>query len=101
MGLEYDMSRHEPIDGSNPKSGNTQGSYTSENRLPLITEIGENTPSPNDSSSTSGSEIGDAITELVIQPHAVPTTSGGGTSNDLGWGENDNKNKNYKPRKRR
>lgn len=101
MVLEYDMSRHEPVDGSNPKSDNTQSSYTSENRLPVITEIGENTPGPNDSSSTSGSGIGDAITELVLQPHVVPTTGGGGTSNDLGWGEDDDKDKNYKPRKRR
>lgn len=99
--LEYDMSRHELVDSSNPKSNNTQDCYSCENISPSITDIDENNPvSSNDSSSTQGNRIGEAITELVLQPHAVPTTDGGATSNDLGWGDYD-KNKNYKPRKRR
>lgn len=67
---------------------------------PMLTVVGENNAVSNDDSSTSGSGIGEAITEIVLQPHVVPTTGGGGTSNDLGWGECD-KNKNFKPRKRR
>jgi len=102
MVLEYDMSRHEPVDVSNPKSNNTQGCYSGENIYPSITDIDENNSvSSNDSSSNPGSRIGDAITEIILQPHVVPTTGGGGTSNDLGWGEDDDKNKNCKPRKRR
>lgn len=100
MVLEYDMSRHEPVDGSNPKSNSIDECFSLENIPPLTVGISENSVVTNDSSSTFGSGIGDAITELVLQPHAVPTTGGGGTSNDLGWGDDD-KNKNYKPRKRR
>lgn len=96
MVLEYDMSRHEPVDGSNPKSNNIHECYSPY----LTTGISENPPGSNDSSSTSGSGIGEAITEIILQPHVVPTTGGGGTSNDLDWGDDD-KNKTYKPRKRR
>lgn len=101
MVLEYDMSRHEPVYGSNPKSNNNHECFSPETIPTLTVGISENSVVTNDSSSTSGSGIGDAITELVLQPHAVPTTGGGGTSSDLGWGEDDDKNKNYKPRKRR
>lgn len=101
MVLEYDMSRHEPVDGSNPKSNNIHECFSSETIPTLTVGISENTVITNDSSSTSGSGIGDVITEIVLQPHAVPTTGGGGTSNDLGCGEDDDKSKNYKPRKRR
>lgn len=89
---------HEPTAVGTPKYDN---SSTSENISPMITDFGENNTVPNDNSSSSGSGIGEAITEIVLQPHVVPTTGGGGTSNDLGWGEDDEKNKNYKPRKRR
>ena len=66
--------------------------------MPIV--VGENYALSNDDSSTSGNGIGEAIAEMVLQPHVVPTTGGDGTSNDLGWGEDD-KNKNFKPRKRR
>lgn len=89
---------HEPTAVCTPKYDNTS---TSENISPMTTDFGENNAASNDDNSTSGSGIGEAITEIVLQPHVVPATSGGGTSNDLGWGEDDNKNKNYKPRKRR
>lgn len=89
---------HEPTAGYTPKSEN---SSTSENISPLIEGIDVNNIVPNDNSSTSGSGIGEAIAEIILQPHVVSTTGGGGTSNDLGWGEDDDKNKNYKSRKRR
>ena len=76
-------------------------STTPDSIFHMITTVGENNASSNDDSSTSGSGIGEPITEIVLQPHVVPTTGGGGTSNDLGWGEDDDKNKNFKPRKRR
>ena len=76
-------------------------SSTPDSIYPMLTVVGENNAASNDDSSTSGSGIGEAIAEIIIQPHVVPTTGGGGTSNDLGWGEDDDKNKNFKPRKRR
>lgn len=92
-----EVSRHEPAAICTPKSDN---SSTSDSISPLTTDIGENNTIFNDESSTSDSGIGEAITEIILQPHTVPSTGGGGTSNDLGWGDDD-KNKNCKPRKRR
>ena len=49
---------------------------------------------------SSGTGIGAAITELVMQPHVVPTSGGGGSSNDRGWNDDD-KEKKKNPYKRR
>ncbi len=92
--------RHDHTAVGTPKSDDIQSIYAPDNISPLTTTLSENNDVSTDKSSTSGSGIGEAITEIVLQPHVVPTTGGGGTSNDLGWGDDD-KNKNFKPRKRR
>ncbi len=88
---------HEPAAVCTPKPDN---SSTPENVFPLTEGIDVDNAVYIDNSSTSSSGIGEAITEIILQPHTVPSTGGGGTSNDLGWGDDD-KNKNCKPRKRR
>lgn len=52
---------------------------------------------------SSGSSIGEAVVEVLLQPNVVPTTGGGGGGASGGWRDDDDdeKNKNkYKPRKR-
>ena len=56
-------------------------------------------------SSSSGSGIGAAITEVLLQPHVASSPSGGGSPSG-GWRDDDddkekNKNKYYTPRKRK
>ena len=93
---QSEVLQHKPADACTQQS---DYSCTPDSISPMITVVGENNAVSNDDSSTYGSGIGEAITEIVLQPHVVPATGGGGTSNDLGWG--DDKNKNFKPRKRR
>lgn len=52
------------------------------------------------SDTSTGSGIGAMITELVMQPHIVPTSGGGGGSDDRGWNDDD-KEKKKNPYKRR
>lgn len=62
----------------------------------------EQQATPSDGSS-SGSSIGEAVVEVLLQPNVVPTTGGGGGGASGGWRDDDDdeKNKNkYKPRKR-
>ena len=64
----------------------------------------EQETTPSDGSS-SGSGIGEAIVDVLLQPNAAPVSSGGGGGASGGWRDDDDdyeKNKNsYKPRKRR
>jgi len=62
----------------------------------------EQVTTPSDGSS-SGSGIGEAIVDVLLQPNVAPVSSGGGGSASGGWRDDDDeKNKNsYKPRKRR
>lgn len=55
-------------------------------------------------SASSGSNIGEAIAEVLLQPHVAPTTGGGGGGASGGWRDDDDDEKNrnkYRPRKRR
>ena len=52
---------------------------------------------------SSGSSIGEAVVEVLLQPNVVPTTGGGGGGASGGWRDDDDDEKNkkkYKPRKR-
>ena len=64
----------------------------------------EQVTTPYDGSS-SGSGIGEAIVDVLLQPNVAPVSSGGGGGTSGGWRDDDDddeKNKNsYKPRKRR
>ena len=64
----------------------------------------EQVTTPSDGSS-SGSGIGEAIVDVLLQPNVAPVSSGGGGGASGGWRDDDDddeKNKNsYKPRKRR
>ena len=64
----------------------------------------EQVTTPSDVSS-SGSGIGEAIVDVLLQPNIAPISSGGGGGASGGWRDDDDddeKNKNsYKPRKRR
>ena len=55
--------------------------------------------------SSSGSRIGEAIVDVLLQPNVAPTPSGGGGGASGGWRDDDNdedKNKNhYRPRRRK
>ena len=57
-----------------------------------------------DDGTSSGSNIGEAIAEVLLQPHAATITGGGGGGASSGWRDDDDddeKNKNkYKPRKK-
>lgn len=53
---------------------------------------------------SSGSGIGSAIAEVLLQPHVVPSSGGGGGSSSKDDDDDDkekNKNKYYTPRKRK
>ena len=64
----------------------------------------EQVTTPSDGAS-SGSGIGEAIVDVLLQPNVAPVSSGGGGGVSGGWRDDDDddeKNKNsYKPRKRR
>lgn len=64
----------------------------------------EQVTTPSDGSS-SGSGIGEAIVDVLLQPNVAPVSAGGGGGASGGWRDDDDddeKNKNsYKPRKRR
>ena len=64
----------------------------------------EQVTTPSDGSS-SGSGIGEAIVDVLLQPNVAPVSTGGGGGASGGWRDDDDddeKNKNsYKPRKRR
>ena len=54
--------------------------------------------------STNSSAVGEALIELVLQPHQVQTGGGGGDSDNRGWRDDDrdkdnNKNRTYKRRR--
>lgn len=68
MDIKYDMPQHEPVDVSNLKSNNIHECFSHENILHLTVGLSENSVVTNDSNSISGSGIGEAITELVLQP---------------------------------
>jgi len=66
-------------------------------------DAAEQQTTPSDGSS-SGSSIGEAIVDVLLQPNVAPVSSGGGSGTSGGWRDDDDdeKNKNrYKPRKRR
>lgn len=48
-----------------------------------------------------GGGIGEAMAELIIQPHVVPTGGGGGGSDDRGWNDEDKEKKKNPYRRRR
>ena len=53
-----------------------------------------------DGDTLSGSNIGAAIAEVLLQPHVVPASGGGGGASG-GWRDDDEKNKNkYRPRRK-
>ena len=61
----------------------------------------EQVTTPSDGAS-SGSGIGEAIVDVLLQPNVAPVPSGGGGGASGGWRDDDEKNKNtYKPRKSR
>ena len=69
------------------------------------TECLESSTIENESSgSTNSSAVGEALIELVFQPHQVQTGGGGGDSDNRGWRDDDrnkdnNKNRTYKRRR--
>ncbi len=75
-------------------------------RVTSDVNLSNDTPtSSSGSGSPQGGGIGEAVMELVLQPHAAPVSGGGGGGNDHGWRDDDdkekNKNNNYKSRRRR
>lgn len=50
---------------------------------------------------SSGGGIGEAVTELVMQPHVVQTGGGGGGGNDRDWNDEDKEKSKKNPYKRR
>ena len=58
-----------------------------------------------DGGSSSGSGIGAAVAEVLLQPHVAPTSGGGGGSPSGGWRDDDDEEKSkensYVPRKRK
>jgi len=73
-------------------------------RKPSEDGTAEQQTTPSDGAS-SGSGIGEAIVDVLLQPSVAPTPSGGGGGTSGGWRDDDDdedKNKNhYRPRKRR
>ena len=76
-------------------------------RQPSEDGIAEPLTMPSDGSS-SGSHIGEAIVDVLLQPNVAPVSSGGGGSASGGWRDDDDddddedKNKNhYRPRRRK
>ena len=73
-------------------------------RKPSEDGTAEQQATPSDGSS-SGSGIGEAIVDVLLQPNVAPAPSGDGGSASGGWRDDDDddeKNKHsYKPRKRR
>ena len=73
-------------------------------RHPSEDGTAEQLPTPSDGSS-SGSGIGEAIVDVLLQPNVAPVSSSGGGGASGGWRDDDDddeKNKHsYKPRKRR
>ena len=69
------------------------------------TECMESSTIENDSSGcTNTSAVGEALIELMLQPHQVQTGGGGGDSDNRGWRDDDrdkdnNKNRTYKRRR--
>ena len=69
------------------------------------TECMESSTIENESSgSTNSSAVGEALIELMLQPHQVQTGGGGGDSDNRGWRDDDrdkdnNKNRTYKRRR--
>ena len=69
------------------------------------TECMESCSIENESSgSTNSSAVGEALIELMLQPHQVETGSGGGGSDNRGWRDDDkdkdnNKNRTYRRRR--
>ncbi len=56
-----------------------------------------------DNSASGGSVVGaiaEAAAEIILQPNVVPSTGGGGGGSNLGWRDDDDKDK-YKPRRGR
>ena len=57
-----------------------------------------------DGGASSGSNIGEAIAEVLLQPNVAPTSGGGGSGASSGWRDDDDddeKNKNkYRPRRK-
>ena len=57
-----------------------------------------------DDGTSSGSNIGEAIAEVLLQPNVAPTSGGGGSGASSGWRDDDDddeKNKNkYRPRRK-
>lgn len=54
-----------------------------------------------DGGASSGGGIGEAVAELVMQPHVVQTGGGGGGSNDRDWNDEDKEKNKKNPYKRR
>lgn len=54
-----------------------------------------------DGASSSGGGIGEAVAELVMQPHVVQTGGGGGGSNDRDWNDEDKEKSKKNPYKRK
>ena len=54
-----------------------------------------------DGGASSGGGIGEAMAELVMQPHVVPIGGGGGGCNDRDWNDEDKEKNKKNPYKRR
>ena len=54
-----------------------------------------------DGGASSGGGIGEAVAELVMQPHVVQTTGGGGSSDDRDWNDEDKEKSKKNPYKRK
>ena len=72
---------------------------------PTETGYGEQQTTGSEGGTQSGSNIGEAIVEVLLQPNVAPTVGGGGGGASGGWRDEDDddeeKNKNkYRPRKR-
>ena len=73
-------------------------------RQPSESGYGEYQTTGSEGGTSSGSHIGEAIVEVLLQPNVAPTVGGGGGGTSGGWRDDDDddeKNKNkYRPRKR-
>ena len=88
------------MDKTKSSSYSTSSSLYSDNGEKLSIADDESVSTANDTGETSAgmSDVVGAVTELVLQPHAVPSVGGGGGSSHS---DDDNKDKKkYKPRRR-
>lgn len=71
---------------------------------PFDDSYSEQQTTGSDDGTSSGSNIGEAIAEVLLQPHAATITGGGGGGASSGWRDDDDddeKNKNkYRPRRK-